>query len=141
MVCVGNICRSPTAEYILRQEAKNIRVVSAGLDALVGCPVDENALRVAADFGLDISPHRAQQLNGALLSSADLVLVMEGAHKHEIMRRHPSASGKVFRLGELENFDVTDPYRKSLEHFLESFRLIQHGVNLWAPRIQALAIS
>ena len=71
----------------------------------------------------------------------DLTHRQEGAHKHEIMRRHPSASGKVFRLGELENFDVTDPYRKSLEHFLESFRLIQHGVNLWAPRIQALAIS
>ncbi|SIT48021.1 protein-tyrosine phosphatase [Paraburkholderia piptadeniae] len=139
MVCVGNICRSPMAEYILRQELKDIRVLSAGLDALVGHPADESAIRVAAEFGLDISSHHAQQINGALVSGADLILAMEGSHKHEIIRRHPFASGKVFRLGEHEDFDVPDPYRKSLDHFVDSFQLIRRGVKLWTPRIRALA--
>ncbi|TCG05847.1 protein tyrosine phosphatase [Paraburkholderia steynii] len=138
MVCVGNICRSPMAEYMLRQELPGIRVMSAGLDALVGYPADAFAIQVASEFGLDLSSHRAQQLSSVLVTAADLVLTMEGSHKHEIMRRHPRASGRVFRLGEHKNFDVPDPFRQSIGHFTDSFRLIQRGVESWTPRIQAL---
>ena len=49
VVCAGNICRSPTGEYVLKQklEGKNIKVSSAGLTALEGKPADATAKRIA----------------------------------------------------------------------------------------------
>ncbi|TDN70726.1 low molecular weight protein-tyrosine-phosphatase [Paraburkholderia sp. BL10I2N1] len=138
VVCVGNICRSPMAQYLLDRELGSVTVLSAGLDAVVGSAPDPLAIRVAAESGLDIAAHRAQQLNVALANGADLILAMEAAHKHEIMRRHPGASGKVFRLGEVARLDVPDPYRKPIAHFHDAFELIRWGVDAWAPRIKAM---
>ncbi|AXE95228.1 low molecular weight protein-tyrosine-phosphatase [Paraburkholderia terricola] len=139
VVCVGNICRSPMAQYLIDREISGVTVLSAGLDAVAGSAPDPLAIRITAQSGLDITAHRAQQLNVSLVSGADLILAMEAAHKYEIMRRHPGASGKVFRLGEIGRFDVPDPYTKPIEHFYDAFELIRIGVDAWAPRIKAMA--
>lgn len=139
VVCVGNICRSPMAQYLIDREISGVTVLSAGLDAVVGSAPDPLAIHVAGESGLDIAAHRAQQLNVSLVSGVDLILAMEAAQKHEIMRRHPGASGKVFRLGEIERFDVPDPYTKAIGHFYDAFELIRRGVDAWAPRIKAMA--
>ncbi|MFM0238863.1 low molecular weight protein-tyrosine-phosphatase [Paraburkholderia phytofirmans] len=139
VVCVGNICRSPVAQYLIDREIGDVTVLSAGLDAVVGSAPDLSAVRVAAEFGLEIAAHRAQQLNAGLVSGADLILAMEATQKHEIMRRHPGASGKVFRLGEIGRFDVPDPYKKPIDEFYDAFELIRRGVDAWVPRIKALA--
>ena len=88
---------------------------------------------------MNIAPHRARQVNVALVNEADLILTMEGAHRHEIARRYPTSLGKVFRLGEMDNFDVPDPYRKPIDDFYASFNLIARGVRTWSSRIKALA--
>ncbi|MBB5541966.1 low molecular weight phosphotyrosine protein phosphatase [Paraburkholderia fungorum] len=139
VVCIGNVCRSPMAQHLLAREISGVTVLSAGLDALVGSAPDQLAIRVTAESGLDIASHRAQQLNVSLVGGADLILVMEAAQKHELMRRHPNASGKVFRLGEIERFDVPDPYRKPIGHFYDAFELIRRGVDAWVPRIKVMA--
>ncbi|MBW9106777.1 low molecular weight protein-tyrosine-phosphatase [Paraburkholderia phenoliruptrix] len=139
VVCVGNICRSPMAEYLLRRELEGIAVTSAGLDALAGYAADPAAVQVCAENGLDITQHRARQLNAALVSASDLILTMEDAHRQEIMRRHPSARGKVFRIGDAHDFDVPDPYRKPLSHFYGVYELIARGAASWTSRIKALA--
>ncbi|MFC4339679.1 low molecular weight protein-tyrosine-phosphatase [Cupriavidus numazuensis] len=139
VVCIGNICRSPMAEGLLRQALPELNVFSAGLGALVGKPADATAIELATETGVDISPHRAQQLTSVLASQADLILVMDGEQKAEIQRRYPAASGKVFRLGEVGKFDIDDPYRQPRAAFEHSFQLIQQGVNAWVPRIRALA--
>jgi protein-tyrosine phosphatase len=138
VVCVGNICRSPMAQYLIDREISGVTVLSAGLDAVVGSAPDPAAIHVASESGLNIAAHRAQQLNVSLVSGVDLILAMEAAQKHEIMRRHPGASGKVFRLGEIECFDVPDPYRRPITHFYDAFELIRRGVDAWAPRIKAM---
>ncbi|WP_427309697.1 low molecular weight protein-tyrosine-phosphatase [Cupriavidus sp. H39] len=139
VVCIGNICRSPMAEGLLRQALPNLAVTSAGLGAVVGSPPDPIAIELMGEFGLDISQHRAQQLSGTLATQTDLILVMENEQKHEIQRRHPVVSGKVFRLGEPAKFDIPDPYRQPRESFERAFQQIQHGVQAWVPRILALA--
>jgi protein-tyrosine phosphatase len=126
------------AQYLIDRELSGVTVLSAGLDAVVGSAPDPLATYVANESGLDITTHRAQQLNGSLVNGVDLILAMEGAQKHEIMRRHPGASGKVFRLGEIGRFDVPDPYRKPITHFYDAFALIRRGVEAWAPRIKAM---
>src|SRR5262249_7769716 len=110
----------------------------AGLGALVGKPADPTATELMAAFGLDISRHRAQQFTGIQAGLADLILVMEREQKHKIQRRYPASSGKVFRLGELEKFDIPDPYLQPRDAFERALQQIQHGVQAWVPRIQAL---
>lgn len=138
VVCIGNICRSPMAEGLLRQALPDITIWSAGLGALAGKPPEAHATEVMANVGLDISQHRAQQLTNVLVSQADVILVMDNEQKYEIQRRHPAASGKVFRLGELGKFDIPDPYRQPRRAFENALQLIQWGVDAWVPRVRAL---
>ena len=138
VVCVGNICRSPMAEAMLRDALPDIRSQSAGIGALVGNPADPHAVDVMAMCGLDISTHRARQLTDGLVNEADLILVMDRIQKQEIQSRHPAKTGSVFRLGELERFDISDPYRQHRTAFLDVYGLIRRGVEAWVPRIRAL---
>lgn len=142
VVCVGNICRSPVAEGLLRQQLPQARVWSAGLAALVGRPADPLAVEIAREHGVDISAHRAQQVVGWMCSEADLVLVMETAHKRDLERHYPLARGKIHRLGEFGPrgaYDVADPYRKSRPAFEAAHQAIAEGVAEWSRRIMKIA--
>ena len=110
-------------------------VDSAGLGALVGHPPDPIACQLMLDSGIDISGHRARQVTKEMIRKADLILVMESAHKSAIEESEPSAKGKVFRLGEWAKFDIPDPYKKDLAAFLEVLDLIEKGIALWVPKL------
>ncbi len=139
VVCVGNICRSPMAEALLRKglgAESGITVSSAGIGALVGFPAVEHAVELMRDCGLDISDHRARQLDKDLIVDAELILVMESGHKRAIDRIDPTACGKVKRLCEWRDQDVDDPYQQSREAFDEALTLIEQGVEDWITRLK-----
>jgi protein-tyrosine phosphatase len=141
VVCVGNICRSPMAEALLRQalgDKTDISVSSAGLGALVDYPAAELAEVLMAERGLDISTHKARQLTSDLVHASDLILVMESGHKRAIGEEDPSARGKVYRMCEWQDEDIPDPFRQPREAFEEALRLIDQGVQDWVERINAL---
>jgi protein-tyrosine phosphatase len=138
VVCVGNICRSPVTEALLKQQFPERTIWSAGLGALVGNAADPLAIEVAAAHGLDLSAHRAQQLAAWMCQSAELILVMEQRHKTEIEQLYPLVRGKVFRLGELGKFEIADPYRQPKAAFDTAYAHIARGVAEWAPRIWQL---
>ena len=77
VVCVGNICRSPTGERLLQAALPGKHISSAGVAALVGHAADEVASGVATDNGLSLAGHSARQLTRALCQQADLILVMK----------------------------------------------------------------
>lgn len=86
-VCMGNICRSPTAEGIFSQLVANsalqreIRTDSAGTHAYhVGHPPDSRAVRAAARRGYDLSALRARQVAAADFATFDYVLAMDAAN-------------------------------------------------------------
>jgi protein-tyrosine phosphatase len=131
VVCVGNICRSPMAEALLRERLgrrPRFEVSSAGVAALAGHPADELAVAIMKERGIEISGHRARQVTQQLVSESDLVLVMEAGHERAVLEIAPQARGKVHRIGRFGNFDVPDPYRLPRAAFLEALQLIERGV-------------
>ena len=116
-----------------------IAVRSAGLAALVDYPADDTAVELMAERGIDITGHRARQLTPELMAEADLVLVMEKAHKRAIEQNEPAARGKIFRFCEWRDEDVPDPYRQPREAFEESLRLIDAGVADWQEKLDVEA--
>jgi protein-tyrosine phosphatase len=128
------------AEAILKAELAKInrndcRVGSAGIGALVGHKADAAASELMTAKGLDISQHRASQLNEDMIRKADLIIAMEARHKWAIESREPSAKGKVFRLGEWNGYDIPDPYQKDWEFFESVLTLIEQGVTQWIKKI------
>ncbi|MDP3759118.1 MAG: low molecular weight protein-tyrosine-phosphatase [Ramlibacter sp.] len=138
VICVGNICRSPMAEALLKQQFPERTIWSAGLRALVGDAADPLAIETAAAHGLGLSAHRAQQLAGWMCQSAELILVMEQGHKTEVEQLYPLVRGKVFRLGEHGKFDIADPYRQPKSAFETVYADIARGMAEWVPRIRQL---
>jgi protein-tyrosine phosphatase len=135
IVCVGNICRSPTAECLLRHrlgEHHAARVTSAGLGAMTGYPMDATSLAVMREHGVDGEGHRARQLDTGMLRAADLVLAMEKSHVAAIGRLAPEARGKVFLLDRWgQGADIPDPYRQQRPAYEHVYALIDQGVDGW----------
>lgn len=136
VVCVGNICRSPTAEFLLKQALPQT-VHSAGLGALVGHDMDAMAKKVAEQHALDCPAHSARQLTKQLCREADVILVMESKHKEGITKLAPEARGKTFLLGQWSNNqEIPDPYKKSEEAFEHVYKLIANNSELWAQKLK-----
>jgi len=137
VVCTGNICRSPTGEYLLKKElGPDYNVMSAGLGALVDHPAHEIAQKIALQHGVDMCAHRARQINLDILKWADLVLVMEDGHKRELLRKYPWLEGKVFRYGDPQRVDVPDPYRRPENAFVLAWNFISKLTPYWVEKIK-----
>ncbi|KAG8153892.1 low molecular weight protein-tyrosine-phosphatase [Burkholderia catarinensis] len=121
-VCLGNICRSPTAEGVMRHQvgaaalADRIAVDSAGTgDWHVGESPDTRAQAAARSRGYDLSALRARQVSPADFERFDLLLAMDEANLAELRRRCPPQHRDKVRLlmefapGSTET-EVADPY-------------------------------
>jgi len=142
IVCTGNICRSPAAEYILRQQLEEVRawrgtVSSAGTGALVNHPVDETMGALLRAEGLDLKAHRAAQLSIAHLRWADLVLVMEKHHRQEVLRIDPVARGKTFLLGQWQNVEIPDPFQRGERAHVHALQLIHAAIASWLNKFRS----
>ncbi|WP_329347144.1 low molecular weight protein-tyrosine-phosphatase [Vibrio natriegens] len=141
VVCVGNICRSPTGEAILKKLLPNKTVDSSGIAAqksgLVGKPADSMAQQVAAEHGLDLTDHQAKQLTSELCAQYDLILVMEKAHKEALTEIAPEARGKTMLFGQWTGqIDIPDPYRQSREAFVHAYKLIEESAHSWSAKLK-----
>lgn len=139
VVCVGNICRSPMAETLLREglKGRNIEVSSAGIGALVGRPMDSTAQEVLRENGFELSTHKARQVDAEMLRKADLILTMEEFHSRSVESMAPEIKGRVFLIGKwVNNREVPDPYRLSKEMFKEVHILLAKCVDSWLPYIR-----
>ena len=135
VVCIGNICRSPMAEYFLKREYPHLEIESAGISGLVGHAADEKASLCMQRFGIDMSPHIAKKLDAELIKKADLVLVMSQNQQKHIEQTWPFAKGKTFRLGHWQGKNIPDPYQHDQAFFDETSLLIQACVADWTKHI------
>lgn len=138
VVCVGNICRSPLGERILRATLPGIDVRSAGIAALVGHAADEMTQTIAAEHGLALDHHVARQFTSELGKASDLILVMEPGHRREITRRAPELSGRTMLFDHWTGGKgIADPYRKSRTVHEEVHAQIAAAADAWARRLAA----
>lgn len=138
IVCIGNICRSPTAEILLREALAHsaIEVSSAGLAALADNPIEPTAKIVLEEHGHVTKAHKASQLTPQSISGSDLILVMEQGHIRGVLHIAPEARGKVFLLGKWQdNREIRDPYRQAKPAFVHVYALIEEAVHAWAQRL------
>lgn len=128
-VCTGNICRSPTAEGVLRHLAREsgieLRVESAGTgDWHAGEAPDERAQRHAKSRGYDLSAQRARQVRARDFEEFDLVVAMDRGHLRELRRHCPRQhQGKLRML--VDGRDVPDPYYGGPEGFEQVLDLVE----------------
>ncbi len=146
-VCLGNICRSPTAEVVFRAAARRaglgsaLTIDSAGTgDWHVGNPPDYRAIEHAARRGYDLSMLRARQVNLTDFDRYDWILSMDRAvlAHLELMRPAPFSGylGLFLDLApQLGLRDVPDPYDEGPEGFELTLDLIERGSEAFAARL------
>ncbi|GAB4242836.1 MAG: hypothetical protein OHK005_06820 [Candidatus Methylacidiphilales bacterium] len=137
-VCTGNICRSPMAEGLLRQMAKEqnlaIETFSAGIGAVGGQPPSAHAVAAMRELGIDISSLRSKFLTQDLVDQADRILVMTYGHLDSVLMLYPSAAEKTFLLREFEpglqtyEREVDDPIGQGPEVYRECRDQIRRGI-------------
>ena len=121
-VCLGNICRSPSAEAVMLHQvgqarlSEKIVVDSAGTgDWHIGEPPDERAQRAAKKRGYDLSPLRGRQVNREDFARFDLLIAMDDANAAALTKAcPPEYRDKIRLLMEFATHDdsrvVIDPY-------------------------------
>lgn len=129
VLCLGNICRSPMAEGLLKEKFPEKTISSAGLRGMTGWTADPSSIRIMQEHGIDITSHRARNLTREMIEKADLILTMEEQQTHTVESRFPQAQGKVMRLGEYGGYDIADPFNRSIEFFMKTYELIEQGIN------------
>lgn len=136
VICTGNICRSPMAEYFFKKKLTDFTVASAGLKAVVNEAADKMAIEVSFKNGLDISGHVGCQLTTRIAKEYDILLVMEQKHIELISEMAPELRGKTMLLGHwLDKKEIPDPYGKSEAAFDHVFRLIERSCVSWIEKL------
>lgn len=144
MVCLGNICRSPLAEGILKSkiDSNNIFVDSAGTGHWhIGKKPDPRSIEVAKKHQLDITDQRGRQFSKQDFDDFDYIFVMDNSNKKDVLSiaRNDSDKEKIHLiLNEIfpnENMDVPDPYYGGSEGFQNVYRMLDLSCNSIANRI------
>lgn len=131
-VCTGNICRSPTAELLSRQQFGDelIKFRSAGFIP-DGQPCPGDLADVLAERGIDASYHRSYQVDVASLQAADLVLTMEAAHVQKATLVDRNSFPKIFPMREVAEllgaglFSGLDAFLADLNQGRDPFRYME----------------
>lgn len=139
MVCLGNICRSPLAEGILKSKsiAHNFFVDSAGTAAYhIGKKPDERSILVAKKHGIAIDKQRARKFSSDDFDDFDIIYVMDESNFHDILKLSRNNSDKIkvkLILNEThpnKNNSVPDPYYGGNEGFENVFQMLDEACEI-----------
>lgn len=143
MVCLGNICRSPLAEGILKSKVDpdKVFVDSAGTAGYhVGNPPDHRSVAVARQNGLDISNQRCRKFSSIDFLEFDHIYVMDKSNFSNVMQLATTEEerAKVKLLLEEINFDISevpDPYYGGADGFEKVYQMIDRACEAIAKKL------
>ena len=144
MVCLGNICRSPLAEGILKLKVDSQKyfIDSAGTGSYhLGSPPDSRSIAVARKNNLDISYQRGRQFGVSDFDEFDIIYAMDNSNKRDVLAlaRDENDKAKVkMILNEIfpnENVDVPDPYLGGDQGFEKVYKLLEEACSIIAQKL------
>jgi protein-tyrosine phosphatase len=135
MVCLGNICRSPLAEGILKDKIKknklNIQVDSCGFEyEHLGCQPDYRAIQIAIQHNIDITAKKARLFSVKDFDQYDKILVMDQNNYRMVsnIARSKEDLEKIDLIMNLlhpgKNMEVPDPYYGKLDNFNQTYQML-----------------
>jgi protein-tyrosine phosphatase len=149
IVCTGNICRSPTAEGVMREQARKrglgdrVRIASAGThDYHVGDSPDPRTLKHASRRGYDLSAQRASQVKKQDFQDFDYILAMDRGHLRTLRSMAPTPASKaklglfLEASGKWRGEDVPDPYYGGIDDFEQVLDMVEEAAQRWLDRIE-----
>ncbi len=135
-VCLGNICRSPLAEVVVRGQAEKrglahqFEFASAGTgDWHVGGSADVRSAAIAQQYGLDLSQHRAQQITKNHIHSWDWFVAMDADNRESLLAMGMPAE-RLLMMRQFESdsdmiADVPDPYYGGAHGFEDAYQMLK----------------
>ncbi len=144
MVCLGNICRSPLAEGILKSklDSNKYLVDSAGTGHWhIGNKPDQRSIEVANNHGLNINNQRGRQFSQKDFQEFDYIFVMDNSNKDNVLNLAQNDEDKQkvhLILDEIfpnENVDVPDPYYGGDQGFENVYQMLDQACNEIANRL------
>ncbi|WP_291960537.1 low molecular weight protein-tyrosine-phosphatase [Maribacter sp.] len=144
MVCLGNICRSPLAEGILKSKisTSNVHVDSAGTGGYhIGNAPDPRSIKVAKEHGIDISSQVCRKFVVSDFDAFDIIYAMDKSNYGNIIKlaRNKIDAAKVkLLLNEISPIDneVPDPYYDAEDGFENVFQMIDQACDIIAARLE-----
>ncbi|WP_374957207.1 low molecular weight protein-tyrosine-phosphatase [Gilvibacter sp.] len=145
MVCLGNICRSPLAEGIMRAKLfgrNNYELESAGTGGWhVGDPPDPRSVAIAKEMGLDITGQRGRQFKATDFDRFDHIFVMDNSNHRDVLKlaRTEHDKQKVSLILDTlfpgENVDVPDPYYGGNDGFAKVYDMLDQACEILKERL------
>lgn len=144
MVCLGNICRSPLAEGILRSKLSEKFIVdSAGTGGWhAGELPDKRSIAIAKLKGLDISNQRARQFKISDFTTFDHIFVMDNTNFKEVLALAPNEATKskvkliLNEISPNDNNDVPDPYYGGIDGFENVYNMLDQACDEIARKLK-----
>ncbi len=149
MVCLGNICRSPLAEGVLRKQASdlgiNMVVDSCGTaNYHVGDAPDPRSVKKAAEYGIDISSLQGRQFSSADFDNFDRIFVMDTQNLKDVITKARTREDieKVQLMMSMvypgEKINVPDPYYGDYDGFEEVYQMLDQACAVFLQKVQVV---
>lgn len=137
-VCKGNICRSPFAREYAKRLLPDCDVSSAGYHPIGNRKSPKEAVEAALEWGVDLSQWRSSLVNEEELRRAEAIVVFDEENWDTVRSIGPELHEKIVILGSLIGGPVfiKDPYDKSKETFVSTYRNIAEAIEEWSKSRQ-----
>ena len=137
-VCLGNICRSPLAEGILKHINPNIKVDSAGTSNYhTGCPPDIRMIETAQSYGIDISNLAARQFVTNDFNRFDKIFIMDDEnYKNVVALAENESHIKKVNFTHPKTKNIPDPYYSEKNGFIEVYNILYQACQSINDEIQ-----
>ena len=146
MVCLGNICRSPLAEGILKSKLSNyFEIDSAGTIAMhQGKLPDSRSISTAREHGIDITDQRSRPITKSDLDSFDLIFCMDEENYFNVLNLADSEIQKskvhlILEFAGMGRNEVPDPYYGGISGFEKVYGMLDEAADKIAAKLQTSA--
>jgi len=152
MVCLGNICRSPLAEGILKDKVKKAglswEVDSAGIgDWHTGELPDQRSITTARRYGIDITDQRARQIRKEDLHNFDIILAMDDSNLRQIQLLAKQVQNPTAQIEMILNYSnpgknqsVPDPYYGGIDGFEKVYKMLDEATEKMLERVMSYEV-